>query len=260
MTARGALLRLAGPLQAWGAHSTFTERDSAAFPTRSALVGLVAAALGRTRTASPDEFRPLAFTVRIDRPGQRIVDFHTVGGGLPAKATVPKPDGGHRPEGGGTLVSRRHYLADAAFTVAIEGPAGLVDASARALASPVWAPYLGRRACPPDGAVLMAADVAEPARRLRDAVPLARQRPPGDAPTVPVQFVEEIPVGGAQGSTVTELWDVPLSLERLDRRYGHRSVRLSTEDLPATLCAGYGTGQLRAVHQFVTSVSKGGAA
>ena len=45
----GLLLRLAGPLQSWGMLSHFNERDTARFPTRSGVIGLLAAALGIAR-------------------------------------------------------------------------------------------------------------------------------------------------------------------------------------------------------------------
>jgi CRISPR system Cascade subunit CasD len=256
---RGALLRLGGPLQSWGAQSAFAERDTAPFPTRSGLLGLFSSALGRDRAASPEDLAPLRLTVRIDRPGRQVVDFHTVGGGLPAKATAPTPAGGHRGEGGGTIVSNRGYLADAVFTLAIEGPNPLVARVARALAEPVWAPYLGRRACPPDGVLLLAAAVADPVHRLRTEVPLACPRPPRGQAVVRVRFVHEAASGLPEtGQATTELWDVPLSFERLDRRYDRRTVRITTESMPAELCAGYGPEQLRALHTFAASIQDGG--
>jgi CRISPR system Cascade subunit CasD len=256
---RGALLRLGGPLQSWGTHSAFAERDTEPFPTRSGLLGLFSCALGRDRTTLPEDLAPLSVTVRIDRPGQQVVDFHTVGGGLPAKATVPTPAGEHRGEGGGTIVSRRRYLADAVFTIALRGPGPLVARVAGALAEPVWAPYLGRRACPPDGVLLVAADIADPVGRLRTQVPLARPRPPHGQPVVQVRFVHEATVGLPETSqAATELWDLPVSFERLDRRYDRRTVRITTESLPAELCAGYGAEQLRALHTFAASLQDGG--
>jgi len=40
------LLRLAAPLQAWGADSKFETRKTAREPTKSGVIGLLAAALG----------------------------------------------------------------------------------------------------------------------------------------------------------------------------------------------------------------------
>ncbi|MFE9796004.1 type I-E CRISPR-associated protein Cas5/CasD [Streptomyces goshikiensis] len=79
------LIRLAGPLQSWGLVSRFTRRDTHSRPTKSAVIGLCAAALGLDRTADlAAEDLPLAelrFGVRADRPGVPVRDYHTVGAG-----------------------------------------------------------------------------------------------------------------------------------------------------------------------------------
>ncbi|MFE3557830.1 type I-E CRISPR-associated protein Cas5/CasD [Streptomyces sp. NPDC059193] len=79
------LIRLAGPLQSWGLVSRFTRRDTHSRPTKSAVIGLCAAALGLDRTADlGDDELPLAelrFGVRADRPGVPVRDYHTVGAG-----------------------------------------------------------------------------------------------------------------------------------------------------------------------------------
>jgi CRISPR system Cascade subunit CasD len=145
----GLLLRLAGPLQSWGEHSTFADRDTLRYPTRSGITGIFAAAQGLRRGERLDRYAPLTLTVRIDRPGVLLADFHTTGGGLPRGRTVPTAEGGRRAEGKATIVTRRMYLSDAVFTVAVEGPGTLIDDLAAALRSPHWQPYLGRRSCPP---------------------------------------------------------------------------------------------------------------
>lgn len=145
----GIVLRLAGPLQSWGEHSTFSERDTLRFPTRSGITGLLAAAQGLGRGQPLGKFDELTLTVRVDRPGTLLADFHTTGGGLPRARSVPTADGGRRPEGKATVVTRRWYLSDAVFTVAAEGPRPLIEEITAALRAPCWQPYLGRRACPP---------------------------------------------------------------------------------------------------------------
>ncbi|MCX5199257.1 type I-E CRISPR-associated protein Cas5/CasD [Streptomyces sp. NBC_00249] len=75
------LVRLAAPLQSWGAVSRFSRRDSHSRPTKSAVIGLCAAALGRDRTEPVDDLAALEFGVRADRPGTPVRDYHSVGGG-----------------------------------------------------------------------------------------------------------------------------------------------------------------------------------
>lgn len=225
----GLVLRLAGPLQSWGEHSVFTQRDTLRFPTRSGLIGLLACAEGVKRGQSLAGYDRLRFTVRIDRPGVRMVDFHTIGGGLPRG--VPRPDGTHRSRETATVVTRRQYLADAAFTVAVEGPDDRLAQLAEALLRPRWQPYLGRRSCPPDQPLLLRSAVADPIAELRTRVPVARRLREQEAPEV--EFVTEEALDSAEA--VTELADVPESFNRYDRRYRTRTVSITTHSLPKEL-------------------------
>ncbi|MFJ2674111.1 type I-E CRISPR-associated protein Cas5/CasD [Streptomyces sp. NPDC087525] len=210
----GFLMQLGGPLQSWGEHSAFTDRDTVSHPTRSGLIGMIASAFGIPRdqavadvtdveggAVSPTAFGRLThlrFTVRCDRPGTRLRDFHTVGGGYPAHRTVPTAKGGRRGAGMTTIVSHRGYLSDAVFTVAVTAPdaPGLAAECAEALAAPRWPLHLGRRSCPPGALFLLRADVPDPVGELR-AVPLARPRPG------PVRPVDDEPGGAPDSSAAT---------------------------------------------------------
>ena len=65
------LLRLAAPLQAWGADSKFETRKTGREPTKSGVIGLLAAALGLRRDESEALTRltGLRFGVRVEREG-----------------------------------------------------------------------------------------------------------------------------------------------------------------------------------------------
>ena len=73
------LLRLAAPLQSWGADSKFETRKTNREPTKSGVIGLLAAALGLRRddAAGLARLNGLHFAVRADREGSLLVDFHT---------------------------------------------------------------------------------------------------------------------------------------------------------------------------------------
>lgn len=247
----GLLLRLAGPMQSWGDHSAFTERDTNPFPTRSGLIGLFAAALGRRRGQPVDDLAALGITVRVDRPGTLMQDFHTIGGGLPRAQTVMTAEGKRRPEGQTTIVSRRYYLADAVFTVAVTGPTATVTMVADALANPVWAPFLGRRSCPAEAPLLLRWPATDPVAELHTALPLARKHPEtGD--TVGVDFVyEQAPSADVEGASRHSLIDVPLDFHPQRRRYLSRSVWVVRRELPARLCAGYGSEYLAALERYL---------
>ena len=67
------LLRLSGPLQSWGSDSLYDNRGTDYFPTKSGVIGLIAAALGLKRGASLEELNSLQFGVRIDCQGEYII-------------------------------------------------------------------------------------------------------------------------------------------------------------------------------------------
>ncbi|MEV5695322.1 type I-E CRISPR-associated protein Cas5/CasD [Micromonospora globbae] len=255
----GLLLRLAAPIQSWGDHSTFSVRDTATVPTRSAMIGIIAAAQGRRRGEPLSDLVALDFTVRVDRPGTVMYDFHTVGGGLPPERTVPTADGGRRPAGTGTIVSRRFYLADAVFTVAVTGPDALLGQVHEALRRPVWAPYLGRRSCPVEHPFLLSGPINDAVGHL-EHLPLNRRRPTGAEDTVSVDFVTGKASGDVTASRMT-LNDVPVDLEPTAgdgrprrRRYLTREVHVSTRRLPADLCAGVGMKYLDALEEHLRGV------
>ena len=227
----GIMLRLAGPLQSWGEHSAFSERDTLAFPTRSGIIGLFAAAQGISRGQPLDRYAPLTLTVRIDRPGRLLQDFHTTGGGLPRDRTVPTASGTRRPAGTGTVVTRRWYLSDAVFTVPAEGPRPLIEDIAAALRAPRWQPYLGRRSCPPDPPLVLRV-TRDPAEDLRQAVLLPKRQ--ADEDYITVDMITEKPV---QGAPITEVSDVPHITGRYERRYRTRAVYQATIQVPAALAA-----------------------
>ncbi|MFJ6199598.1 type I-E CRISPR-associated protein Cas5/CasD [Micromonospora sp. NPDC092111] len=245
----GLLLRLAGPMQSWGDHSTFSVRDTTKVPTRSAMIGLIAAALGRRRGESLHDFTAMGFTVRVDRPGTLMYDFHTVGGGLPADRTVPTAEGKRRPSGAATIVSRRFYLADAVFTVAVTGPDDLIERAHKALTTPVWAPYLGRRSCPVEHPFVLTGPTSDAVDHL-DHLPLHRRRPAGDDATVTVDFVTEAPSSDGAAHRMT-LNDVPVDLHPNRRRYLPRQVHVTPRTLPADLCAGTGIDYLDALDAYL---------
>lgn len=135
------LLRLQGPLQAWGTTSRFDERDTQLEPSKSGVLGLVCAALGRDRQASVNDLAQLRMGVRVDQEGVPSRDYQTATGVFVASG---KSD--HRR----TVVSPRYYLADAVFLVGLEGDdEDLLRTIDAALRAPRWPLSLGRKSCVP---------------------------------------------------------------------------------------------------------------
>ena len=139
------LFRLEGPLQSWGERSKWDYRDTADFPSKSGIVGLLSCALGLEREDPEiaELSRQLSMIVRADRAGELITDFHTVSTEMLLNAE------GKKRSGAGTIVSHRSYLQDASFLVGISGDGASLERLKGALDSPVWPVYLGRKSCVP---------------------------------------------------------------------------------------------------------------
>lgn len=206
------LLALTGPLQAWGASSRFVRRGTESAPTKSGVLGLLAAAQGRRRADTVEDLAGLRFGVRIDQPGRLVRDFQTARS-LDGRQTMP--------------LSYRFYLADAVFLAAVEGDPGLLEALAEAVRRPVFPLYLGRRSCPP-AAPLLPKVLDGTAEDVLTAEPWAARgwyrRSPAVAalPEVHVETVIDCPPGTVESVTVR---DQPLSFDPERREYGWRTVR-----------------------------------
>ncbi|CAL9672613.1 hypothetical protein SUDANB15_07514 (plasmid) [Streptomyces sp. enrichment culture] len=213
MSRTGVLvLRLAGPLQSWGASSRFTRRTTESAPTKSGVVGLLAAAAGIER-GDDTRLAPLAalrFAVRIDQPGTRIRDFHTAHHGVTG-ASMP--------------LSERFYLADAVFVAALEGDHALLTGLRDALRAPVYPPYLGRRSCPPSEPVDLALHEDTRLEDVLTSVPWQasnwyrrRHRTPQTLTVLRETATDE----SAQAADV--LRDQPVSFDAAHRRHALRTV------------------------------------
>ena len=134
------LIPLIGPMQAWGSRSRFDDRDTHAEPTKSGVIGLVCAALGRKRGDALADLDALRFGVRVDADGRAMTDYHTAQEVIRAGGT-----------GTSAVTSRRHYLADARFLVGLEGDdtqLSLLKDIEAALRNPRWSLSLGRKSFP----------------------------------------------------------------------------------------------------------------
>ena len=151
-------LYLDAPLQSWGYQSRFDRRTTLSWPTRSGVIGMMAAAMGIARgdRSELSRFHAVGMTTLIlgphdksRNPGARLMDFHTVGGGYDTKTErqyMPRKASGGTPA---TVVSRREYLQDAKFGVLISGPSEFLEEIRSALENPRWGIFLGRKSCIP---------------------------------------------------------------------------------------------------------------
>lgn len=209
-------LQLAGPLQSWGSASRFTRRTTDDAPTKSGIIGLLAAASGRRRTDSIEDLVDIRLGVRIDVPGEILRDYHTAW--VPSRRV--------------TQLSTRYYLADAVFLVVIQGGDGLIEGIADALAHPVFPLSLGRRSCVPARRLVLGTRSDDLEKVIADAEWLGsasrRNRTRGS------EVVLETVVDCEPGTPRSEVRrDVPVSFDPTRREYGWRSVLRSTVTVPS---------------------------
>lgn len=141
------LLRLMGPMQSWGTTSRFDQRDTGKEPSKSGVIGLIAAAMGidRENWIDLEPLTRLSMGIRHDRPGVPKRDYQTAG--CATADTIIKADGKPSKDG---VPSQRDYLADAAFLVGLEcEDRFLLERIHAALQNPVWTLALGRKSYVP---------------------------------------------------------------------------------------------------------------
>ncbi len=192
------LLRIAAPLQAWGSNSKFNIRSTEREPTKSGVVGMLAAALGIQRSDDPKKLEPLnalRFGVRVEREGKLLRDFHM------AHETTGKK---------ASHVTERFYLSDAVFVAALEtDDKEFLEQLEYALNHPVYPLFLGRRSCPPTLPVVLGI-------RDEELLNVLKNEPPVSENCKPTRIVYDSDEGGIP------VRDKPVSFSQLHREYGFR--------------------------------------
>jgi CRISPR system Cascade subunit CasD len=152
------LVRLCGPMQSWGTRSRFSERDTELEPSKSGVIGLLCAALGWPRERDVGPLAALKMGVRVDNEGAMGRDYHTAGGvdGIVRASGQLSKD---------AVLSNRYYLAEADFLVGLEGEDdGFLREIERALISPRWQIFLGRKSFVPSVPVYLPGGGLRPGR------------------------------------------------------------------------------------------------
>ncbi len=207
------LMRLRGPMMSWGDHSQFGHRDSRREPTKSAVIGLLCAALGRPRWEPVYDLAALKMGVRVNKEGVLQRDYHTVQDNIRDKAKAS------------TTLSDRYYVADADYLVGLEGEAELLAQLDAALQTPRWQLYLGRKSFIPSHPIRIGV-VDLPLRLALEQAPYehrGHKQPPKQ-----LRLVLE----ATDGSDIRQ--DVPLDWQR--RSFGRRTVMTDYCSLPEDVC------------------------
>lgn len=223
------LLRLAGPLQAWGDSSRFSRRMTRREPTRSGILGMLAAAQGRRRTDPIEDLLTLRFGVRTDQPGRVLRDFQTARS-LDGSTSMP--------------LSERYYITDGVFLAGVEGDDGLIDGLSGAVRSPKFPLYLGRRSCVPARPVF-AGVVGGGLERALESAPwqasewFQRQqarRSSGESYRCPLSLdgVNPGDIDADSNTSVERVRDIPVSWDPRRREYDWREVLHTEVQMPAS--------------------------
>lgn len=212
-------LRLAGPLQSWGSSSRFVRRDTEVVPTKSGVLGMIAAAKGIRRSDPIEELLGLRFGVRVDQAGQLTRDFQT------AQRRRVGRDGSVIQQS--LPLSYRYYISDAVYLAVLEGEQALIEAIDAAVRQPHFPLYLGRRSCPPAGPVAIGVfetslEETLASHRWLASRPVQKRNPDR---VVRLATVIDAPPGHA-GQEMFR--DTPISFDPNRREYAWRAVLRDT--------------------------------
>jgi CRISPR system Cascade subunit CasD len=183
------LFTLSAPIASFGTVAVGERRPTWDRPSKSQIIGLVAGCLGIERVEEERQRElasSLGFAVRIDNPGHLATDYHTtqaakdvsirkrIKAGFTVNTRAEELDCDDLK----TILSRREFRVGSHYTVALwkSSPDGAaLDAIATALASPVFAPFAGRKAntlaLPMAPRVVEAADIGDAFARFDASEP-----------------------------------------------------------------------------------------
>lgn len=202
------LLRLSAPLQSWGSESVYDNRETDSMPTKSGVIGMLAAALGRRRDEPLDDLARLEFGVRVDQQGIRLNDFQIteMGGKLNAN------------------LSNRAYLSDAIFLAGLGcEDGGFLRDLEYALAHPKFALFLGRRSCPVTLPLTLGIRDCGLYQALLNEEWLAPQWRRNGLFHFSDRLRLRIVVDDVEGNAIKK--DVPLCFSPFGRKYGYRYIK-----------------------------------
>lgn len=165
----GFLLHLYGPMQSWADTGFGQLREAGEFPSRSAVIGMIAAAMGIPRGDQRlvNVHDALQVHVATVRSGSILRDFHTVETRVGFSRTL----------------TSRDYHHDAHFVVLVTGDSTTVQEAFRGLSEPHYGMFLGRRSCPPALPLIPEELDGDPFQALVDATLRTADKYPRDDST-----------------------------------------------------------------------------
>lgn len=249
------IFRLYGAMASWGEIAVGEFRPTSDHPGRSAVLGLIGAALG-IRRDEEERLRALGdgyrIGVRLDAPGALLRDYHTSqvpasGSGRSRRTFRTRREELLAPADlVSTVLSTRDYRCDSVATIVIEALQGApypLDEVAVALTHPIFVLYLGRRSCPPGlplepvtveaGSLVEALAAADASSKSTHFLrPLYRKKRYGTPPDQRLFWEEGMEAGLSDGVQSVPRRDHPLSRRRWQfrDRTEHQAVLAPREE------------------------------
>ena len=129
------LFNLTAPTMRFSAQQTYNNKPTLPYPTKSAVIGLVAASLGRRRSENIDDLANMRMGVAVLNKPHTFTDFQTMGYTNMTQTTrMP--------------IQRKQYLSDCKFQIALESDnESLLESIARSFTNPAFPLFCGARDC-----------------------------------------------------------------------------------------------------------------
>jgi len=235
------VFRLYGAMASWGSTAIGGVRPTRSVPSRSAVLGLLSAALGIQRDREQELARlndSVSITVKCESEGRLLRDYHTAQvPGAEKKAIWPhrKAELENSRKDVNTILSTRDYRVDGHWLVALtlrEQADYMLEAIRDALNEPVFPLYLGRKSCPLSAPVHPVVSSAESVYQALSeyCFPIAydeREKAILYAQMVGYEWGEGESIGLDPQETV-ERWDEPAS--RIRWQFDKRLVSSTRQD------------------------------
>ena len=148
-------LLLDGPMQSWGFSSQFRFRTTGLYPTKSGVIGILAAAMGIDKYSSraAEEISKLSelkmVSIALPRNDCLYSDSQAEPSLLIDYHTVKETKSADNKKLLNAVQTMRHYLCDRRFGILLTGDSNLLHQVAEALKNPRWGIWLGRKCCIP---------------------------------------------------------------------------------------------------------------
>lgn len=204
------LLKISPPMQSWGVGDLYdSNRKTNRFPTKSGVIGMIAAAMGWDRNHDLNDLNKLKMGVRVDSPGNLEKDYQVIK--KPGEANG-KP-------------SNRWYLSDAVFIVALQSDdLGLLESIESALRDPVFNLYAGRKAFPLNFDLVQGIREGTNIQELFDSLDWMGR---GDKPDK-IEVIRDANFSDLDVETVS---DIPVNFELDHREWALRTITRSWMNL-----------------------------